>query len=289
MAALGPAVPGRGERRGRLPRAHRADLPRSESAEPAGASPAHPSWAASISTVAFIAVLPRDGALWLDTNLIITINHEKGLRWWLAEPATKTDSRSGRLLVELGQGQSTGDPRRGQLWAQLPRHRCPPRQGQRLGPSPAQHKPLLLRERRARPAAGLASRTAGAARCRDAPAAGHGPGDQGKHLASENWSPPCLALRRPWDWLHEHPLMGSPQPRSPAACPPAPHEHPGAAGRSPQRVDGADSAGSGVWGGRCARGVRVGAGTGPGVRGLWAGARAGLRLPAPATEHESWE
>lgn len=52
-------------------------------------------------------MLPHDLSVWLDMNLIITINHEKGLCWWLAEPATKIYSQSGRSLVELGLGRAS--------------------------------------------------------------------------------------------------------------------------------------------------------------------------------------
>lgn len=88
-------------------------------------------------------MLPCDVSLWLDRNLIITINHEKGLCWWLAEPATKIYSQGSWSLVELGLGQSIGDLRWGWLRARLPRHHRLLRQGQRLGPSTAQHEPLL--------------------------------------------------------------------------------------------------------------------------------------------------
>lgn len=128
--------------------------------------------------MAFIAVLPHDVALWLDMNLIITINHETGLWWWLAEPDTEIYSRSSRSLVELGLGQSNGDPHQGRLWAWLPQDHRLAQQGQRLGPSAAQHNPLLLQQLQARPAASPALPVMDVVRCQDVPVSGHDPGDQ---------------------------------------------------------------------------------------------------------------
>lgn len=65
-------------------------------------SSAHP-WAVSIA--AFVAVLPCDAFLWIDTNIIITINRQKGLCWWLVEPSPKVYSQSSWSLVKLGLGQ----------------------------------------------------------------------------------------------------------------------------------------------------------------------------------------
>lgn len=132
-------------------------------------------------------MLPCDVSMWLDMNLIITINHEKGLCWWLAEPSTKIYSQSCQSLVELGLGQSISDPHWGWLGARLPRDHRLPRQGQRLGPSMAQHKPLLVQELQARPAASRASCIMDVAQCQDVPISGHGPGDWEKHFFRENW------------------------------------------------------------------------------------------------------
>lgn len=99
--------------------------------------------------MAFIAVLPGDVSLWLDMSLIIAIHHKKGLCWGFAEPGTTIYNQSSRSLVGSGWGRA--EVMRAGNSSGLTCLGTTVCHSQGLGPSMAQHKPMLLQELQGRP------------------------------------------------------------------------------------------------------------------------------------------